>query len=79
MLPEFNSLHIPYNPARLLRTFNNLETKLAIVIPLYGRVWHGRCYKRAGGTTMAVLVQQAYWDKKIRIAILTLATFAALC
>jgi len=28
---------------------------------------------------MQVLLSQLYWDKKVRIAILTLVTFAALC
>lgn len=28
---------------------------------------------------MTLLTNGLYWDKKIRIAILTLATFAALC
>ena len=30
-------------------------------------------------TTMAALISTLFWDKKIKIAILTLATFAALC
>jgi hypothetical protein len=29
--------------------------------------------------TMLVLTSHLFWDKKIRIAILTLATFIALC
>jgi len=28
---------------------------------------------------MAVIVSTFFWDKKVKIAILTLATFAALC
>jgi hypothetical protein len=28
---------------------------------------------------MAVIIQRVYWNKKIKIAFLTLATFAALC
>jgi hypothetical protein len=28
---------------------------------------------------LAPLIHRAFWDKKIRIALLTLATFAALC
>jgi hypothetical protein len=28
---------------------------------------------------MAVLLSTLFWDKKVKIAILTLATFAALC
>ena len=29
--------------------------------------------------TFTWLITRAFWDKKIRIALLTLATFAALC
>jgi hypothetical protein len=29
--------------------------------------------------TMAILLTTLFWDKKVKIAILTLATFAALC
>jgi hypothetical protein len=32
-----------------------------------------------GVATMAVLITTFFWDKKIKIAVLTLATFAALC
>ena len=32
-----------------------------------------------GDCTMAVLFSHLFWDKKIRIAILTFATFLALC
>jgi hypothetical protein len=34
---------------------------------------------REGVLQMAALLSTFFWDKKIRIAILTLATFAALC
>jgi hypothetical protein len=33
----------------------------------------------AGDSTMAILTSRFFWDKKIRIAILTFATFLALC
>lgn len=32
-----------------------------------------------GDATMAMLTSHLFWDKKIRIAILTFATFMALC
>jgi hypothetical protein len=32
-----------------------------------------------GVPTMPILLSTLFWDKKIKIAILTLATFAALC
>jgi hypothetical protein len=32
-----------------------------------------------GDTPMAVLTSRLFWDKKVRIAILTFATFMALC
>jgi hypothetical protein len=32
-----------------------------------------------GDSSMAVLTSHLFWDKKIRIAILALATFIALC
>jgi hypothetical protein len=32
-----------------------------------------------GAASMAILMSRLFWDKKIRIAILTLATFVALC
>lgn len=45
--------------------------------------WHDRCVPRGideGFTTMiATLYNPLFWDKKLRIALLTLATFAALC
>ena len=31
------------------------------------------------GVPMAALITTLFWDKKLKIAILTLATFAALC
>jgi hypothetical protein len=33
----------------------------------------------ARGVAMAVVFSRLFWDKKIKIAVLTLATFAALC
>lgn len=38
------------------------------------RTQHVLEYKR-----VTDLFQQAFWDKKLRLALLTLATFAALC
>jgi len=35
--------------------------------------------KLAGVVNMSILANPLYWDKKIRIAILTLATFIAMC
>lgn len=56
-------------------------------------VWHTRCLsvwralacwlknsgERRALTMIALLYNPLFWDKKVRIAILTLATFAALC
>jgi hypothetical protein len=39
----------------------------------------GVVMKLAGVVNMSILANPLYWDKKIRIAILTLATFIAMC
>jgi hypothetical protein len=42
--------------------------------------WHARCSRSIEVlSVMTLLNNPAFWDKKFRIAILTLATFIALC
>lgn len=44
------------------------------------KVWHGRCNSILQEIfEMNILTSPLFWDKKIRIMVLTLATFAALC
>lgn len=44
------------------------------------RVWHPACYPLGQGVhPMVQLANPLFWNMKIKIAILTLATFAALC
>ena len=45
----------------------------AAAIRFWGKIQSHR------GTTMALILSTLFWDKKVKIAILTLATFAALC
>ena len=37
------------------------------------------CFPPMRNTPMTVILSNLFWDKKVKIAILTLATFAALC
>ena len=39
----------------------------------------GQSPRREDLAAMAILLSRLYWDKKVKIALLTLATFAALC
>ena len=48
-----------------------VQPHLLMACPLF-KVYRGR-------TVMQMLNNPAFWDKKVRIAILTLATFIALC
>jgi len=41
---------------------------------------HGNCYFPAEGVpSMAYLASRLFWDKKVKIALLALATFVAMC
>jgi hypothetical protein len=49
---------------------------------LVERLTHRRVFSRAPRERLFVLtmlISTVFWDKKLKIAILTLATFAALC
>lgn len=41
--------------------------------------WSYVLASNARSAAMAILLSTLFWDKKVRIALLTLATFAALC
>lgn len=41
--------------------------------------WPGVCLHPTQEYPMALILSTLYWDKKVKIAVLTFATFAALC
>jgi hypothetical protein len=69
---------------------NSLETAIEEgIVPFAAQDWHGTCarlpvlYCEQGAPLWNDwpnrLLEKTFWDRKVRIAILTLATFIALC
>ena len=42
-------------------------------------LWHTRCITRVRSSSMQQLSTRLFWDKKVKIALLALATFIAMC
>jgi hypothetical protein len=74
--------HIPHVHQTLrnstVRDFSSESRPQALSWCHAGR-WHTGCYLPPRSPTMTALTNPLFWNMKIKITILTLATFAALC
>ena len=63
----------------LLRTAISARFQARRRYTLKSRVRHAACYLPLEVFSMSIALSPLFWDKKFRIALLTLATFVALC